>query len=67
MGSKVEYDQAKDARKRARDEVIARDTQEKQDGMELLKSGFDIADRIATACERIADALEASNKAKGIG
>lgn len=61
MGSKKEYEADKAARKKARDEIIQRDAADKEEAQELVKGGFDIADRIATALERIADAMEAKN------
>lgn len=56
MGSKAEYEE----RKRLRDEKIkARDTLEHdRSDIEFI----DVLDRMATAFERIADAMEAPNK-----
>jgi hypothetical protein len=57
MGSKEAYEADKAARKAARDALIEKAQKDEQSVTDLMKSGFDLADRLVTALERIADGL----------
>lgn len=62
MSSKEEYEAGKAARKAERDALIAKAQKNDADEAQLISGMFDIADRIATAFERIADGLNAKGK-----